>query len=218
MRLLPNLALIVLGASTAAQATDAAHPAAPITATFNDTNLRAVFDALGEKAGVKVLYDNDFRDKKVSVAFREETFESALKEVTLTQRLFTKELFPRTIVVVPDVPQKHRIYDAWSASRPLSIVGSRGGITLSFKDKSLRKILDALGEAAGVAIVYDADFRDRTMSIGFDAEPFEAALDQLVLVNHLFYRPVGAHSIVIAPDTPQIRRRYDDAPPSGSAP
>jgi len=220
MKVLSTVVLLLSAAGASAQAP--AQPAsarrqAPISATFTETSLRGVLDSLAERTGVKLLYDNDFRDKKVSLAFRDESFETALKQIRLTHRLFVKELSPKTMVVVPDTPDKHRKYDAWVEPKPLPIVSKREAIHLSFTEASLRKVFDALGEAAGIAVIYDADFRDKKVNVRFDGESFESALDQLALVNSLFYKPVGAHSLVIAPDTAATRHRYEegDTPSSG---
>jgi general secretion pathway protein D len=84
---------------------------APITLKFNDTSLEKIFEALGKLAGVNVVTDQDFRDKKVSINVVGVTFEEALDQLTFLNRLFYKVLDQNTIVVVPESPQKRRSYD-----------------------------------------------------------------------------------------------------------
>lgn len=84
---------------------------APITLKFNDTSLEKIFEALGKLAGVNVVMDQDFRDKKVNLNVVGVTFEEALDQLTFLNRLFYKVLDQNTIVVVPESPQKRRSYD-----------------------------------------------------------------------------------------------------------
>lgn len=84
---------------------------APITLKFNDTSLQKIFESLGKLAGVNVVFDPDFRDKKVNFDVAGITFEQALDQLTLLHRLFYKVLDQNTIVLAPESPQKRRSYD-----------------------------------------------------------------------------------------------------------
>jgi general secretion pathway protein D len=84
---------------------------APITLKFSDTSLEKIFEALGKLAGVNLVTDQDFRDKKVSINVVGVTFEEALDQLTFLNRLFYKVIDQNTIVVVPESPQKRRSYD-----------------------------------------------------------------------------------------------------------
>lgn len=84
---------------------------APITLKFNDTSLQKIFESLGKLAGVNVVFDPDFRDKKVNFDVAGITFEQALDQLTLLHRLFYKVLDQNTLVIAPESPQKRRSYD-----------------------------------------------------------------------------------------------------------
>jgi general secretion pathway protein D len=84
---------------------------APIVLKFQDQSLQNVFEALGKVAGVNVLFDPDFRDKRVNVNLSGVTFQEALDQLTFSNRLFFKVLDPNTIIVVPESQAKRRIYD-----------------------------------------------------------------------------------------------------------
>jgi general secretion pathway protein D len=84
----------------------------PITLKFaQETSLEKVLETLGKLAGVNVLFDEGFRDKKVKVELTNVTFQEALDQITLTNRLFYKVLDQNTIIAVPESPQKRRQYD-----------------------------------------------------------------------------------------------------------
>jgi general secretion pathway protein D len=84
---------------------------APIVLKFQDQSLQNVFEALGKVAGVNVLFDPDFRDKRVNVNLTGVTFQEALDQLTFANRLFYKVLDPNTLTVVPESQAKRRIYD-----------------------------------------------------------------------------------------------------------
>ena len=84
---------------------------APITLRFPDQSLQKVFETLGKVAGVNVLFDDAFRDKRVDVNLSGVTFQEALDQLTLTNRLFYKVLDQNTVIIVPESQQKRRQYD-----------------------------------------------------------------------------------------------------------
>jgi general secretion pathway protein D len=83
----------------------------PITIKFSEHSLQKIFESLGKLAGVNVLFDQDFRDKKYSVSLSNATFQEALDQLTFVNRLFYKVLDQNTIIIVPETPQKRRTYD-----------------------------------------------------------------------------------------------------------
>jgi len=84
---------------------------APIRLHFPDTSLQKVLETLGKLAGVNVLFDFDYRDKRVDVDLSGLSFQEALDRLTFTNRLFYKVLDQNTIIIVPESPAKRRVYD-----------------------------------------------------------------------------------------------------------
>jgi general secretion pathway protein D len=83
----------------------------PITLKFTETSLQKIFDTLSKLAGVNILFDEGFRDKKVDVNLSGVTFQEALDQITFVNRLFYKVLNQNTLIIVPESPQKRRAYD-----------------------------------------------------------------------------------------------------------
>jgi general secretion pathway protein D len=83
----------------------------PITMRFEDGSLQKILESLGRIAGVNVLFDEGFRDKKASVNLSGISFEEALDRITFVNRLFYKVLDQNTIIVVPESRQKRTSYD-----------------------------------------------------------------------------------------------------------
>ncbi|MCI0442507.1 hypothetical protein L0152_04720 [bacterium] len=82
--------------------------------------------------------------------------------------------------------------------------------SLRFRDDSLKHILDALGQLAGINIVYDSDFRDQEFSVSLDNIKFRDALQQILVANRLYFKPLDQSTILVIPDNPQKRRQYDE--------
>ncbi len=82
--------------------------------------------------------------------------------------------------------------------------------SLKFHDDSLKHILDSLGAVAGINIVYDSDFRDQEFSVSLDNITFRNALEQILVANRLYFKPLDQSTILIVPDNPQKRRQYDE--------
>ncbi len=101
---------------------------------------------------------------------------------------------------------------AQAARLPAPVLSPRSPvpITLKFANQSLQKILDSLGKLSGVNIVYDPDYRDKPWSLDVANVTFQEALDQITMVNHLFYKVLDQNTLIIVPEAPLKRKTYDD--------
>ncbi|MFI5183888.1 MAG: cohesin domain-containing protein [Vicinamibacteria bacterium] len=101
---------------------------------------------------------------------------------------------------------------AQAARVPTAVLSPRSPvpITLKFASQPLEKILDSLGKLAGVNIVYDADFHTKMWSLDVSNVTFQEALDQITMVNRLFYKVLDQNTVIIVPETQQKRHSYDD--------
>jgi type II secretory pathway component GspD/PulD (secretin) len=80
-------------------------------ARFNQANLRDVINTLAEAAGIQVQYERDYQDRTVSVTLDRVTLGEALQQVLTNNGNFYKVVNQRTILVIPDNPQKRQQYD-----------------------------------------------------------------------------------------------------------
>ena len=93
---------------------------------------------------------------------------------------------------------------------PLLDPASDDLLVLEFTDTSLRQILEFLGDASGINVTYDEEFEDRSVSLDLANVTFEEALIHLLSSHGAFYKVVNPTTIVIVPDTPQMRAEYDE--------
>lgn len=83
-------------------------------------------------------------------------------------------------------------------------------LTLKFPQEiSLRSIFMSMGKYSHVNIIFDESFRDRPFAIDLTDMTFEQALNSLCLTTKHFYRVIDERTVLIIPDQPQNRMRYD---------
>ncbi len=67
--------------------------------------------SIGMSTGINVTYDNTFQDRTYTVQLDDVTLEEALNQILTANQLFYKVVNQRTIMVIPDNPQKRAQYD-----------------------------------------------------------------------------------------------------------
>ena len=72
---------------------------------------KIVFETIGKLAGVNVLFDPDFQDKKVDIEIRDATLSEALDYVSLIAKTYWKPISANTIFVTNDNTNKRREYE-----------------------------------------------------------------------------------------------------------
>ncbi len=84
-------------------------------------------------------------------------------------------------------------------------------ISLEFPQPvSLFSIYRALGQAFGINILFDPNLRDQEIAVDLKDVTAQAALETLMRSAGHFYKVLDEHSVIIAQDTPQNRRTYED--------
>ena len=84
-------------------------------------------------------------------------------------------------------------------------------ISLEFPQPvSIFSIYRALGQAFGINVLFDPNLRDQEIAIDLKDVTAQAALETLMRAAGHFYKVMDEHTIIIAQDTPQNRRTYED--------
>ncbi len=83
----------------------------PDTLMFRDASARVVYLAVGQYAGLNVVFDPTFRDQNITVDLRNTTVSEALDTVSSATRTFWRASGQRTVTLVPDTPAKRREYE-----------------------------------------------------------------------------------------------------------
>ncbi len=84
-------------------------------------------------------------------------------------------------------------------------------INLNFpQPKPVKQIYRALADAAGINVIFDPQLKDDNVSIVLSNIDFQKALETLLRQENHFYKIIDEHTILIAADTPQNRKTYED--------
>lgn len=83
----------------------------PLEVKFNNASLRDILNAVAQLTGINITYDRDFQERSYSVELHGVTLEEALNQILTANQHFYKVLNERTIIVVPDSPQKRAQYE-----------------------------------------------------------------------------------------------------------
>jgi type II secretory pathway component GspD/PulD (secretin) len=94
--------------------------------------------------------------------------------------------------------------------QPLLNPASREPISLGFNQASTQDILNFIGNASGINVTYERDFRPAQFSIHLDGVTLEEALNQVMAANQLWYKVVNERTILVIPDNTQKRQTYED--------
>lgn len=76
--------------------------------------------------------------------------------------------------------------------------------------KPIKQIYRALGKAFGINVLFDPKLRDQEIAIELNDVTAQNALETLMRPVGHFYKVIDESSIIIADDTPQNRRTYED--------
>jgi general secretion pathway protein D len=88
---------------------------------------------------------------------------------------------------------------------------SKEPITLNFpRPKPIKEIYNAIGKAYGFNVLFDPKLKDDRLAIELRDLTAEQALEMVMQGAGHFYKVLDTNSIIIAEDTPQNRREYED--------
>lgn len=83
-------------------------------------------------------------------------------------------------------------------------------VTLRFRNAGLKEVLEGVGKAGGVNLVFDKDVRSDPVTITIQDTPFEEAFNLILNSNNLFSRTLSPGLVIISPNTKQKQEQYQD--------
>jgi len=83
----------------------------PVTLRFKDTDITEVLEIISKLAEVNILVDEGVRAKRVTSYIKDLPLRQAFGLILSTNRLFAKQVNDNSLIVIPDIPAKHRQYD-----------------------------------------------------------------------------------------------------------
>src|SRR5262245_21298112 len=83
-------------------------------------------------------------------------------------------------------------------------------ISLRFRNAGLKEVLEGIGKAGGVNLIFDRDVRNDPVTITIEDTPFDDALNLILNSNNLFSRVVSPGVMIVSPNTRQKQEQYQD--------
>ncbi len=97
------------------------------------------------------------------------------------------------------------------ARPPMLEPASDKPISLNFpQPKPIKQIYQSLAAAAGINVIFDPQLKDDNVSIILTSLAFQTALETLMRQENHFYKVIDERTMLIAADTPQNRKSYED--------
>jgi general secretion pathway protein D len=94
---------------------------------------------------------------------------------------------------------------------PILQPASKRPISLNFpQPRPIKQIYLALGQAAGINVIFDPALKDDPAAIVLTSVTFQNALETLIRQENHFYKVVDSHTILVAADNPANRKTYED--------
>jgi len=83
-------------------------------------------------------------------------------------------------------------------------------VTLRFRNAGLKEVLEGIGKAGGINLIFDKDVRNDPVTIGIQDTPFEEAFNLILNSNSLFAQTVSPGVMIVSPNTKQKQEQYQD--------
>ncbi len=83
-------------------------------------------------------------------------------------------------------------------------------VTLRFRNAGLKEVLEGIGRAQGINLIFDKDVRNDPVTISVQDTPFEEALNLILTSNSLFAQTVSPGVMIVSPNTKQKQEQYQD--------
>ncbi len=83
-------------------------------------------------------------------------------------------------------------------------------VTLRFRNAGLKEVLEGIGKAGGINLIFDKDVRNDPVTISVQDTPFEEAFNLILNSNSLFAQTVSPGVMIVSPNTRQKQEQYQD--------
>jgi len=83
-------------------------------------------------------------------------------------------------------------------------------VTLRFRNAGLKEVLEGIGRAQGINLIFDKDVRNDPVTISMQDTPFEEAFNLILTSNSLFAQTVSPGVMIVSPNTKQKQEQYQD--------
>nr|WP_320050538.1 cohesin domain-containing protein [uncultured Desulfuromonas sp.] len=165
-----------------------------LTLDFNDVKLSELFKILTKLTGINFIFDADIRDSEVKIHFEKATFDQALELILTLNKLDSKILNRKTIIIYPKNPEKQKQFDDYIIQTfYLSNIDAKKAVNLLRTMLQLKKIY--VHEELNAVIIRDTPTVIKLAAdilAANDRSDSEVVFDlELIEVNHTENQELG---------------------------
>lgn len=89
-------------------------------------------------------------------------------------------------------------------------LSSRAPITLNFRQTDIKQAFEFLAKSFGVNVIFDETVKSVPVTLFAKDVTFDQGLNLLLTTSKMFYKKIGANTILVAPDSKEKRGQYED--------
>jgi general secretion pathway protein D len=175
-----RLEMIKTGAARGSKEEFALSSTRPVTLNFKNAGIKPAFEFMAKSFGINVIFDEDIREKEITLFAQDLPFRQALDLMLATTQTFYKKVGPATMIIAPDTRDKRGQYEDY-VIRTFQLTNSgakemadllRGAMTLqkvvineSLNTVTVRDKPDVLALAADLVRVNDLRLAEMVLDV-----------------------------------------------------
>lgn len=141
-------------------------------------------------------------------------YTDALRNIEIDRRGDALSLLRKALEVFPsyaEAAQKIKQIEAEDAqaAKDTLLLGSHEPIALRFNETPARRAFEHIAAAFNINLLFDDEVQDSPVTLRAERVTFAQALELMLSASKTFYRQIGPNTLLIAPDTPEKRARYE---------
>ncbi len=184
-----------------------------------DLRYKMAFDRARRKAAEDhfakgKMYLSSGRPDLAVIELEQTTLLDPENDYAITELRHAREQLARLELEKREPSKMQKLEEATKNARaviPILQPASKRPISLNFpQPRPIKQIYLALGQAAGINVIFDPALKDDPAAIVLTSVTFQNALETLIRQENHFYKVVDSHTILVAADNPANRKTYED--------
>jgi general secretion pathway protein D len=106
-----RLEMVKTGAARGSKEEFALASTRPVTLNFKNAGIKPAFEFMARSFGINVIFDEDIREKEITLFAQDLPFRQALDLMLATTQTFYKKVGPATMIIAPDTRDKRGQYE-----------------------------------------------------------------------------------------------------------
>jgi Flp pilus assembly secretin CpaC len=108
----------------------------------------------------------------------------------------------------PEDPERQRTLELLASVDQITLAPASGRKSIHARGDT-RSVYSQIGQAFNVSVQFDQGVNARTLRFDLDEVDFYTAMRLAGKMTRTFWAPVSSHEIIVAQDTPEMRRQYE---------